>query len=191
MTPVQPSLSAFTDELIKLSAAQTPEGEGKSWAERHGNAALAGKVVAANMVFRHGAKLAPVRWVGKEIAGVGMRAGMAGKPMINRPTREIAALFVDPQAVGGYEAAHALGKKLQGKDPATLKNVTDKASHIAGLLGMDKAKGLSEWAAKIPLESTGARGVVDRVLQPAIPHTETAMKHVKALAAAARKLVRR
>lgn len=180
---VQSLLGSFADELTKLGVAgivagqalkqpdpdkpQVPK-EQRTWAERHGNTMLAGKMIAANAIFRHGPKLPPVQWLGKEIAGVGMRAGMAGKEMINRPTREAFALLVDPQTVSAYEASHAVGRRMKGARARDVKKTLRATGRAAEAHGIPYVSSVTDALKHIPLKAKGARKVVDGILQPKV-----------------------
>jgi hypothetical protein len=186
-----PSLASFSDELTKLGETTKAEEPEKTFAQRHGGKILGAKLVAANVAFRHGAKLPPVQWLGKEIAGVGLRAGMSGKRMINRPTREAFALLVDPQTVAAYEASHAVGKKMQGAKPRHVKKMLRGAGEMADKHGVPYVKGVTDVMEQIPLKPTGARQMVDRVLQPKTGVGDRASTVAKKISDVAKKLVRR
>jgi len=158
------SLASFADELEKLSAEEKEEEPG--WMARHPGAVVGGKLLAANVVLRHGSKLPPVRWLGKEIAGVGARAGLAGKPMLNRPIREILALGIDPQMVSVYEGAHAAGRAARGRGVKNLKGVAGGVAAAAKSGGMPGVADAAKFISEVPLKSKGGRRVADAVLAP-------------------------
>jgi hypothetical protein len=122
----------------------------------------AGKIMATNAISRHGASIPPVRWLAKEIAGVGARTALQGKPLLSRGLREAAAIGIDPKAVGLYEGAHAFAKRL-GPDGFKLTK---------GLLGTNEARAIPEMAHArsfldaVPLESKGIRKAVDYGFTP-------------------------
>lgn len=73
-----------------------------------------GKIMATNAISRHAMKIAPIRRIGQEVAGVGFRTGMKGKPLLGKVTREAAAIGVDPKMTSLYEHAHQAGSALRG-----------------------------------------------------------------------------
>src|SRR3954470_24668694 len=93
---------AFFDELEKLAVDPVTAA----------GLMAAGKIGLTNAISRHAAKLPPIRWLGKEIAGVGLRTAAQGKPMLSKTLREAMAIGVDPKMVGLYEGAHQAGQLI-------------------------------------------------------------------------------
>lgn len=168
-----------------------------------------GKIGLTNTFGRHAAKIPPLRWLGKEIAGVGARTGMQGRPMLSKPTRELTSFFMDPKLTGLYEDAHTLGRYAGPSGAEALRQGANKLKGVKGLPSpvadaakfvgervhapaagqaaaphvMDAAKGAlghleglphmskkvteaAKFIESVPLESKGARKVVDYGFTP-------------------------
>ena len=125
----------------------------------------AGKIMASNALHRFGEHIAPFRWLGKEIAGVGARTGMQGKPMLSKPFRNLAAVGLDPQLTSLYENAHRAGKLMGPETAQQLPSVLGQLQHHPALQEMVGAKNL-KMLHDVPLQSTGLRKVVDYGFTP-------------------------
>jgi len=142
----------------------------------------AGKIMLQNLLVRHGMNIPGVRrviaGVGREAMGFGARAGAAGKPIIPRPIRELAALTIDPHLVKAYERAHAVGKAVGpgGLDAAKelaarAGKALNKQSPVAGEMAGPYLKMMSE----VPTKATGARRALD-VLHAPFAEAKAAIK---------------
>ena len=121
----------------------------------------AAKIMATNALNRHGMKLAPIRRLGQEIAGVGVRTAQQGKPMLSRPLREAMAIGLDPKLTGLYETAHHVGTKVHpGQIPQLKQGLGELTRH------MPDATQHAEFLKGIPLESKGWRKAVDYTFKP-------------------------
>ena len=131
-----------------------------------GGLLLAGKQLAANVVSRHALKIPGARRVAQEVAGVGARAGLAGREMPGRWSRELAAATTSPAAVGLFEGAHATGKALRAQGRVG-GEIATQAMHspLISKLGPD-AVDAQRFVAGVPLESKGLRRAVDYTLKP-------------------------
>lgn len=123
----------------------------------------AGKIMGANAVSRHAHKIRPLRWLGKEIAGVGARTAAQGKPQLSRLTREALAIGVDPKVVGLYEGAYE-GVKGVGANNKALRDLklviqSRRAEELSKRL--PAIAQTREFLSKVPTESTGVRKGVD------------------------------
>lgn len=123
-----------------------------------------GKIMATNALNRFGHHIAPVRWLGREVAGIGARTAMQGKPMLSGPLRHAMAVGVDPKLTSLYENAHAIGRNAH--------NAEDVRGSISALRALPEAQNIpavaqaTDFASKIPLESTGVRKVIDYGFTP-------------------------
>lgn len=121
-----------------------------------------GKIMLTNALGRHGMKLAPVRRLAQEVAGVGIRTAQQGKPMVGRGLREAAAIGIDPKLTSLYETAHHIGSKLR---PGQLVAQRDQALHSL-TRHLPDATQHANFIRGIPLESRGVRKVVDYGFKP-------------------------
>jgi hypothetical protein len=152
----QPSLKAFSDELTKIAIDPVTAAS-----------LLAGtKIVGSNLIARHAHRLAPLRWLGREIAGVGLRTARQGKPMLSRPMREIMAATTDPKIVGLYENAHAVGRLSKGKNLKDAQEILTKIKKSGLTRDMPDVQKATEFLSKVPTESKGFRKVVDYGFTP-------------------------
>lgn len=128
-----------------------------------------GKIMATNALNRFGHHLPPLRRLAQEVAGVGARTAMQGKPMLSAPLRHAMAVGLDPKLVGLYENAHNLTNAARHSAP--LQNAGQNMHLDVGHL-LSKAKQIPElaqaadFAKGIPLESKGIRKVVDYGFTP-------------------------
>ena len=109
--------------------------------------------------------LPPFRWLGKEVAGVGARTGMQGKPMLSKPFRNLAAVGFVPHLTSIYENAHKAGKLLGPDAALQLPSVLGELQHNPMAQEMVGAKNL-QLLHDVPLQSTGVRKVVDYGFTP-------------------------
>lgn len=124
-----------------------------------------GKIMATNALTRFGMKVPAIRRMGQEVAGVGLRTAMQGKPMLSAPLRHTLAVGVDPKMVSLYEHAHDAGRaaRQMGAQPAQVEAMRHMlAAHPAAKQFSDMGKFVSG----IPLHSTGLRKAVDYGFTP-------------------------
>jgi len=121
--------------------------------------------MASNALHRFGANIAPFRWLGKEIAGVGARTGMQGKPMLSKPFRNLAAVGLDPQLTSLYENAHKAGRLMGPEAGAQLPSIVGQLQHNPAALEMLGAKNL-RLLHDVPLQSIGIRKAIDYGFTP-------------------------
>ncbi len=158
--PISPtSVIAFRDEMEKIAFDPVTSA----------GMMAAGKIGLTNAIGRHALSIAPVRRLGQEIAGVGLRTAAQGKPMVSRPLREALAIGVDPKAVGLYENAHAVGSRVgQGglaNPRATLDTMQQLAAH-EGVRPSPEVLKARKFVEGIPTESTGIRKAIDYTFTP-------------------------
>jgi len=124
-----------------------------------------GKVMLTNALNRYGHKIPAFRAVAREVAGVGARTAMQGKPMLHGATRAIGAIAGDPKLMSVYEGAHAAAAraKSQGQN---LSKLRDMAMESGIAKHYPEAKQYMDFAKDIPLESKGLRKVVDYGFTP-------------------------
>lgn len=148
-------LSSFSNELTKVAIDPVTAA----------GMVAGGKIMASNLLSRHAASIRPLRWIGKEVAGVGARTAMQGKPMLSRPFREAASAVVDPKLVGLYENAHAAGS-LGAKNLQRAKDAARKVKEHLGDKGSPAVRRSVEFLDDVPLESKGVRKIVDYGFTP-------------------------
>jgi hypothetical protein len=131
--------------------------------------AALGKIMFSNFLGRHGHRLPGAKTIGAEILGMGVRAGLQGKPMISRPTRELIAITVDPKLVSAYEKSYQLGSAMQKYGPRGIRRMSSAIGLAGKIPGLGRiAPGLKEGMSEfkeildmVPLESKGLRKIVD------------------------------
>lgn len=125
-----------------------------------------GKIMTTNALNRWGMHFPPIRRIGQEIAGVGLRTAQQGKPMLSAPLRNIAAVAGDPKLVGLYETAHNIGSRIKGVVGAS----TPLHEHHAQLNALEHAvpdsKEFAAFVRGIPTQSTGIRKAIDYGFTP-------------------------
>lgn len=152
------TFKAFSDEMKKIAIDPMAAA----------GAMAAGKIMLSNTLGRHAASIRPLRWIGQEIAGVGARTAMQGKPMLSRPFREALATTVDPKLVGLYEHAHSAGNMIKNH-PGAVSNAQQVAQQIQQLPGAKNFPAVmrgADFVGNIPLESKGIRKVIDYGFTP-------------------------
>jgi hypothetical protein len=132
-----------------------------------------GKIMASNAIHRFGDRIPGIARLGKEIAGVGARTAMQGKPMVSPVLRHAASILGDPHMVSVYENAHRAGSVIpKGTSSAQVKGMIGQLIHNPDIAGLHPGLGklLSGPAAKfvegVPLESKGIRKVIDYGFTP-------------------------
>lgn len=161
---------AFFDELEKIAAKEKEAIDLASLGMTVGGAFGAGKALGAigsNVLHRYGHHIPGMKGLGQEIAGVGARTAMQGKPMLSSPLRHALNVTTNPELVGAYEKAHGLARKAmaEGMHPAELQQ--QLAQHAAKLKSYSpEAAQAAEFAKGVPLESKGLRKVVDYGFTP-------------------------
>jgi hypothetical protein len=111
--------------------------------------------------------------MGREIAGIGARTAMQGKPMLSAPLRHAASIIGDPTLVSLYENAHKAGTIIpKGTTASQVKGMIGQVTHNPDIAKIHPGLGkiLSGPAAKfldrVPLESKGVRKVIDYGFTP-------------------------
>lgn len=153
--------AAFLDELQKIA-----DTDGMSPAAAAG-AAASGKILLSNFLSRHGLDLPPIRRLVEETMGTGYRTAMQGKPMLPWVVREALALTTDANLVRAYEMAYSAGQAARSAGPEAVE-VAPELARMAQQYGAEAGvpKSLVKLLANIPMESTGARRVIDYALSP-------------------------
>ena len=124
-----------------------------------------GKIMATNALSRYGHKIPAFRAVAREVAGVGARTAMQGKPMLGGATRAIGAVAGDPKLMSLYEGAHAAAKQAKNEG-LSVQKLRDMAMESGIAKHYPGAKQYVDFAKDIPLESKGLRKVVDYGFTP-------------------------
>jgi hypothetical protein len=157
--------SNLTEDEVKEIERQHHHG---MTAHQLGAAIVGGKILAHNALTRHGQKLAPIRWLGKQFAGMGYRAGEQGRPMLPRAVREIGALALDPHMVSAYEGGHAAGR-AGGVIPQAVHGARDFISDPRvqeALRDRPHLADVANFLQGVPTESKGFANVVDHMHSP-------------------------
>ena len=134
----------FTDELQKLAVEPIMAA----------GLAVAGKSALLNTLRRVGPNTRPGRFVLSELLGVGLRRGLAGKPMPSGLARDLFAvqpLGGDPALVELYELAHGVGQAAHSNP--TLAGALRKAVASSGRLAPEAAKPYMRLFEQAPVES--------------------------------------
>lgn len=152
---------AFLDEVEKI-------GQEKVAVDPITMAGLgaAGKIMATNALHRFGHKLPPVKWLAKEVAGVGARTAMQGKPMMSAPIRHALAIGVDPKLTSLYEHAHQIAQNAGKQGIGNLQALRSNLVNHPVVQGIPALSQAADVAKDIPLESKGLRKVVDYGFTP-------------------------
>ena len=123
------------------------------------------KIMGTNAISRFADKIPPIRRLGQEIAGVGVRTAMQGKPMLSGPMRHALAIGLDPKAVSVYEGAHGVGNMLR-QSGAALGNVRQVTQGLMQHPVARQFPNASKFISGVPLQSTGIRKAVDYGFTP-------------------------
>ncbi len=151
------TIRAFRDEMQKIAALDPMTAAGM---------VAGGKIMATNILSRHAPSIAPMRRIGQEIAGVGARTAMQGKPMLSRPFREAASAVVDPKLVGLYENAHGAATALgTHANPQAIRGIAEHIRQMPAAQNMPSVMRGADFASKIPLEhGPGVLGAVRKTV---------------------------
>ena len=122
-------------------------------------------IMAHNQFLRHGHKIPGVQRLGQEIAGLGLRTGQQGKPMLSSPMRNALATF-DNGMMTAYERGHAAGagtrgmSAVPGQTQLAQRQVGEAARSLPGF------QSTAKFIEGIPTESTGWRKALDYGFTP-------------------------
>lgn len=148
---------AFLDEVEKIAHKEKVAIDPMTLA----GIGAAGKIMTTNALHRFGHHLPPLRRLAQEVAGVGARTAMQGKPMLSAPLRHAMAVGMDPKLVGLYETAHRAGGAAKG-----VGGLQQLGQHLSAAKQIPELAHAAEFAKGIPLESKGLRKVVDYGFTP-------------------------
>lgn len=121
--------------------------------------AAGGKIIGANFLHRYGQNIPGVRQLGQGIAGIGLRTGMQGKPMLHPITRAVGGVLGDPSLMGAYEHSHQLGSTLGAEGITKAKQMIPMAKNMGLHVNTKLIDG-------IRTDSTGIRKVMDYGFTP-------------------------